>query len=183
MDRSFRRSAGLALLKAMCFEETFVQASLRQKSRHTLVGCDFATIIVEHGKGRPHRRIGCCIDSNPIILFPTNQASNDLITAMVAISTARCPSFKLDVPDLPDFQALFSCHRSPYLPRSPCRICLSCGLSTQAHLTYEVSLWRLRLSKKSSPDSMPHFRNRPRNFIKSQEQTRTLFLTPRVVIV
>ena|SRR3990172_387623 len=117
MDRSFRRSAGLALLKAACFEKTFVQASLRQKSRHTLFGRDFATIIVEHGKGRPHRRIGCCIDSNPIILFPTNQASNDLITAMVAISTARRPSFKLDVPDLPDFQSLFSCHRSPYLPQ------------------------------------------------------------------
>src|SRR3990172_878775 len=101
----------------MGFEKTFVQTPLRQHSRLSLAGLDFATIIVEHGKGRPHRRIGCCIDSNPIIFFPTNQASNDLITAMVAISTERRPSFKLDVPDLPDFQSLFSCHGFPYLPQ------------------------------------------------------------------
>src|SRR3990170_743560 len=46
-------------LQAACFEKTFVQTSPRQHSRHSLVGLGFATIIVEHRKARPHRRIGC----------------------------------------------------------------------------------------------------------------------------
>jgi hypothetical protein len=71
----------------MCFVKTFVQTSPRQHSRHGLVGLDFATIIVEHGKARPHRRIGCCIHCNSIVLSLTHKASNDLITATGAIST------------------------------------------------------------------------------------------------
>ena len=105
------------LLQATCFEKTFVQTSPRQHSRQTLVGLDFATIIVEYGKALPHRRIGCCIESNPIVLFLTNKASNNLITSTVATSTERSRSCELDVPDLPDFQSLLSCHRSPYLPQ------------------------------------------------------------------
>ncbi len=101
----------------MCFVKTSVQTSPRQHSRHSLVGLDFATIIVEHGKACPHRRVGCCIHCNPIVLSLTNKASNNLITAMDAISTERSRLCALDVPDLPDFQSLFSCHRSPYLPQ------------------------------------------------------------------
>jgi hypothetical protein len=101
----------------MCFKKTSVQTPPRQHSRHSLVGLDFATIIVEHGNARPHRRIGCCINCNPIVFSLTNKASNNLITATVAISTARNRSCELDVPDLPDFQSLFLCHRSSYLPQ------------------------------------------------------------------
>ena len=144
-----------------CFEKTFVQTSLRQCSRHSLVRLDFATIIIEHGKGCPHRRIGRCIDCNPIVLFPTNQASNDLITAMVAISTPRRPSIKLDVPDLPGFQALFSCHRSPYLAQVAWPDLFLMGSPRKRTLLMKKFM-QPEIIQKSSPDSMPHFRNRPR---------------------
>jgi hypothetical protein len=162
----------------MCFEKTFVQTSLRQKSRHTLVGLDFATIIVEHGKARPHRRIGCCIHCNPIVLSLTNKAGNNLITA---ISTERSPSCELDVPDLPDFQSLFSCHRSLYLPQValPDLPFLWALHASAPYLTYEVSLCSLRLSRNHHLIQCHISEIDPGNFIKSQEQTRTLFLTPR----
>jgi hypothetical protein len=100
----------------MFLEKAFVQTSLRQHPRHSLAGLDFVTVIVEHGKGRPHRRIRCSIDSNPIVFSPTIKARNNLITVTVVISTARRPSSKLNVPDLPEFQGLSSCHSSPYRP-------------------------------------------------------------------
>ena len=105
-------------LWVMRFETAFVQTLLRQHSRPGGLGLDFAAIIVEHGKARPRRRIGCRIDCNPMVLPLTNQAGDDLITAtVVIISTSRTRPRDLDVPDLPDFQSLFSCcHGSTYLP-------------------------------------------------------------------
>ena len=143
-------------LQVTYFEKTLVKTSLRQRSRHCRGGLHFAAIVVEHGKGRPHRRIGCCIESNPIVLFSTNKPGNNLITAAVIITTARTPSLKIDVPDLRDFQFLFSCHsilqsRASRLDR----------LSTQADRTYEVRFCSLRLSRNRHLISMPHFRNRP----------------------
>jgi hypothetical protein len=51
------------------------------------------------------------------------------------------------VPDLRDFQSLFSCHRSTCPPQVALPDLPFLWALTQAHLTYEVSLCSLRLSR------------------------------------